>query len=72
MLDWTQRWGSEKQVAEAALGSLVVLGKMGPLILERETGLTCLEVESPVSWASSSPTAAAWDPQLPEPVGPCL
>lgn len=40
--------------------------------LEKEMDSTCLEVESPVSWASFSPTLAAWDPQLPEPVGPRL
>lgn len=56
------------EVGESALGSLGLLGKT----LEKEMGLTCLEVESPVNWASSSPTPAAWDRQLPEPVGPCL
>lgn len=56
------------EMVESALGSLGLLGNT----LEKEMGLTCLEVERPLSRASSSPTPAAWDPQLPEPVGPRL
>lgn len=59
-------------VESAPLGSFGLLGKMGPHPGEKEMGLTCVEEESPVNLASCCPTMTAWDPQLPEPVGPCL